>query len=161
MLEDAGLAVQLVSASQAKNLKGRPKTDRLDAMWLARLTQHRDAAALVRAARRDPGGAGLHPGPGQDLVAERTRVLQRLEKLLEDAMIKITSVTREGMTAMSSVAMVQALIAGERDPRVLADLAKAGVRGKTDALAEAWTGMFTSHHGAIARVPAGPGRVPR
>src|SRR4051794_1611271 len=40
VLEDAGLAVQLVSASQAKNLKGRPKTDRLDAMWLARLTQH-------------------------------------------------------------------------------------------------------------------------
>ena len=73
VLESVGLAVQLVSASQARNLKGRPKTDKLDAMWLARLTQLGDAAAQLRPAGRDPGGAGLHPGPDQDLVHERTR----------------------------------------------------------------------------------------
>ena len=63
VLESAGLAVQLVSASQAKNLKGRPKTDKLDAMWLARLTQWgmlRPSFVPPAAIRR---GAGLHPGP--------------------------------------------------------------------------------------------------
>jgi transposase len=151
VLEDAGLPVQLVSASQAKNLKGRPKTDKLDAMWLARLTQHGMLRpsfvppAQIRAVRDFTRAR-------QDLVAERTRVLQRLEKLLEDAMIKITSVAAEGMKAKSLVAMVAALTAGERDPHVLADLAKGRLRGKKDALAEALDGMFTSHHGAIARV---------
>jgi transposase len=151
VLEDAGLAVQLVSASQAKNLKGRPKTDRLDAMWLARLTQH----GMLRPSFVPPAAIRAvrdFTRARQDLVAERTRVLQRIEKLLEDAMIKITSVTREGMKAKSSVAMVQALIAGERDPRVLADLARGRLRGKKDQLAEALDGMFTSHHGAIAQV---------
>jgi transposase len=151
VLEDAGLAVQLVSASQAKNLKGRPKTDRLDAMWLARLTQH----GMLRPSFVPPAAIRAvrdFTRARQDLVAERTRVLQRLEKLLEDAMIKITSVAREGMKAKSSVAMVAALIAGERDPAALADLARGRLRGKKDALAAALDGMFTSHHGAIARV---------
>ena len=88
----------------------------------------------------------------QDLVHERTRCLQRLEKLLEDAMVKITSVVKDGMKAKSSVAMVQALIAGERDPRTLADLARGPLRAKRDALAEALDGMFDSHHGVIARM---------
>jgi transposase len=86
-----------------------------------------------------------------DLVAERTRCLQRLEKLLEDAMIKITSVARDGMKAKSVVAMVAALAAGQRDPRALADLAKGPLRGKRDQLAAALDGMFDSHHGVIAR----------
>jgi hypothetical protein len=60
----------------------------------------------------------------QDLVAERTRCLQRVEKLLEDAMIKVTSVAKDGMKAKSVVAMVAALAAGERDPGKLADLVK-------------------------------------
>jgi transposase len=85
-----------------------------------------------------------------DLVAERTRCLQRLEKLLEDAMIKITSVARDEMKAKSAAAMVAALAAGERDPRTLADLAKGPLRGKKDALAEALDGMFDSHHEVIA-----------
>ncbi len=62
VLESVGLAVQLVSASQARNLKGRPRTDKLDAMWLARLTQH----GMLRPSfvpPADPAGAGLHPGP--------------------------------------------------------------------------------------------------
>ena len=150
VLESVGLAVQLVSASQAKNLKGRPKTDKLDAMWLARLTQW----GMLRPSFVPPAAIRAvrdFTRARQDLVRERTRCLQRVEKLLEDAMIKITSVAADGMKAKSLVAMVQALIAGERDPRTLADLAKGPLRGKRDALAEALDGMFDSHHGVIAK----------
>jgi len=149
VFESLGLAVQLVSASQAKNLKGRPKTDKLDAMWLARLTQWgmlRPSFVPPAAIRRVRDFTRART----DLVAERTRCLQRLEKLLEDAMIKITAVAADGLKAKSVVAMVAALIAGERDPRALADLAKGPLRGKRDALAEALDGMFSSHHGVIA-----------
>ena len=151
VLESIGLAVQLVSASQAKNLKGRPKTDKLDAMWLARLTQW----GMLRPSFVPPAAIRAlrdFTRARQDLVRERTRCLQRLEKLLEDAMVKITSVVSDGMKAKSSVAMVQALIAGERDPRKIADLAKGPLRGKRDQLAEALDGMFDSHHGVIAQM---------
>ena len=151
VLEGIGLAVQLVSASQARNLKGRPKTDRLDAMWLARLTQWgmlRPSFVPPAAIRRVRDFTRART----DLVRERTRVLQRLEKLLEDAMIKITSVVTDGLKAKSPVAMVAALVAGERDPRTIADLAKGSLRGKRDQLAEALDGMFGSHHGVIARM---------
>jgi transposase len=151
VLESIGLAVQLVSASQAKNLKGRPKTDKLDAMWLARLTQWgmlRPGFVPPAAIRRMRDFTRART----DLVHERTRCLQRLEKLLEDAMVKITSVARDGLKAKSVVAMVQALIAGERDPRQLADLAKGPLRAKKDALAEALDGMFDSRHGVIAKM---------
>ena len=150
VLESAGLAVQLVSASQAKNLKGRPKTDKLDAMWLARLTQR----GMLRPSFVPPAAIRAvrdFTRARTDLVRERTRCLQRLEKLLEDAMVKITSVAKEGMKAKSAVAMVAALIAGERDPRKLADLARGRLRAKRDALAEALDGMFDSHHGVIAQ----------
>jgi len=149
VLESAGLAVQLVSASQAKNLKGRPKTDRLDAMWLARLTQQgmlRPSFVPPAAIRRVRDFTRART----DLVAERTRCLQRLEKLLEDAMIKVTAVASDGLKAKSVVAMVAALAAGERDPRKLADLARGPLRGKREALAAALDGMFDSHHGVIA-----------
>jgi transposase len=143
VFESLGLAVQLVSASQAKNLKGRPKTDRLDAMWLARLTQQgmlRPSFVPPAAIRRVRDFTRART----DLVAERTRCLQRLEKLLEDAMIKVTAVAKDGMKAKSVVAMVAALIAGERDPAALADLAKGPLRAKRDALAERRPGI-TSH----------------
>jgi transposase len=142
--------VQLVSASQARNLKGRPKTDKLDAMWLARLTQW----GMLRPSFVPPAAIRQvrdFTRARTDLVHERTRVLQRLEKLLEDAMVKITSVVSDGMKAKSAVAMVAALVAGERDPRAIADLAKGSLRGKRDALAEALDGMFDSHHGVIAQ----------
>jgi transposase len=150
VLESIGLAVQLVSASQARNLKGRPKTDKLDAMWLARLTQW----GMLRPSFVPPAAIRQvrdFTRARTDLVHERTRVLQRLEKLLEDAMVKITSVVSDGMKAKSAVAMVAALVAGERDPRTIADLAKGSLRGKRDALAEALDGMFDSHHGVIAQ----------
>ncbi len=67
-------------------------------------------------------------------------------------MVKITSVARDGLKAKSVVAMVAALIAGERDPHKIADLARGPLRGKRDALAEALDGMFDSHHGVIAQL---------
>src|SRR6266568_3758982 len=128
-------------------------------MWLARLTQHgmlRPSFVPPAAIRRVRDFTRART----DLVRERTRVLQRLEKLLEDAMIKITSVARDGLKAKSVVAMVAALTAGERDPRTLADLAKGPLRGKRDALAGALDGMFDSRHGGDRPAAAGPGRVP-
>jgi transposase len=150
VLESIGLAVQLVSASQAKNLKGRPKTGKLDAMWLARLTQ----LGLLRPSFVPPAVIRRvrdFTRAREDLVRERTRCLQRLEKLLEDAMVKITSVVTGGLKAKSAVAMVQALIAGERDPRAIAELAKGPLRARRDQLAEALDGVFASHHGVIAQ----------
>ena len=120
-------------------------------MWLARLTQR----GMLRPSFVPPAAIRAvrdFTRARTDLVRERTRCLQRLEKLLEDAMVKITSVAKEGMKAKSAVAMVAALIAGERDPRKLADLARGRLRAKRDALAEALDGMFDSHHGVIAQV---------
>jgi hypothetical protein len=119
-------------------------------MWLARLTQWgmlRPSFVPPAAIRRVRDFTRAR----QDLVAERTRCLQRVEKLLEDAMIKITSVARDGMKAKSVVAMVAALAAGQRDPGALADLARGPLRAKRDQLAQALDGMFDSHHGVIAR----------
>jgi transposase len=61
LLEAAGLAVQLVNAHDVKNAPGRPKTDKLDAVWLAKLTERGHAAALLRSPGRDPAAARLHP----------------------------------------------------------------------------------------------------
>jgi transposase len=118
-------------------------------MWLARLTQWgmlRPSFVPPAAIRRVRDFTRART----DLVHERTRCLQRLEKLLEDAMIKVTSVASDGLKAKSVAAMVQALVAGERDPRTLADLAKGPLRARKDTLAEALDGMFDSHHGVIA-----------
>jgi transposase len=150
VLEGLGLAVQLVSASQARQIRGRPKTDKLDAMWLARLTQ----LGMLRPSFVPPAAIRALRDLTRartDLVRERTRVQQRLEKLLEGAMIKITSVARTGLTSKSVVAMVAALTRGETDPRVLAELAKGPLRGRRAELAEALDGVFAAHHGVIAR----------
>nr|WP_221383353.1 transposase [Actinoplanes polyasparticus] len=80
-----------------------------------------------------------------NLVQERTRELQRLEKFLEDAGIKLTSVATQTL-GVSGRAMIEALIAGERDPQVLADLACARMRAKIPALRDALVGRFGDHH---------------
>jgi transposase len=150
VLEGAGLAVQLVNASQAKNLPGRPKTDRLDVIWQARLTEKgllRPSfvpPAPVRALR-DYTRARTH------LTQDRTRCWQRLEKLLEGALIKISAVASK-LTTLSARDMIEAMIGGERDARVLAALARGRMRAKHDALVEALTGMFDDHHGELARI---------
>jgi transposase len=150
LLEAAGCDVQLVSASQVRQLSGRPKTDRLDAMWLARLTEK----GLLRPSfvppaqireLRDYTRARTH------LVQDRTRCWQRLEKLLEDALIKVSAVASK-MTTVSVRDMIEALIGGERDPRVLAGLARGRMKAKHDALVEALTGVFDDHHAQIAQI---------
>jgi len=150
VLEACGLKVQLVQASQAKNLPGRPKTDKLDAMWLARLTE----MGLLR-----PGF--VPPKPIRDLrdytraraklVRERTRCWQRLEKLLEGALVKLSSVASK-LTTLSAQDMIRAMIAGERNPRTLALLARRTMKAKHDALVEALDGMFDDHHGELAQL---------
>jgi len=85
------------------------------------------------------------------VVRERGREYQRLEKLLEDAGIKLTSVATD-ISGVSGRAMLEALIGGQRDPAALADLAKARLRVKIPALTEVLTGRFTEHHAFLARL---------
>jgi transposase len=150
VLEACGLGVQLVNSSQAKNLPGRPKTDRLDAMWLARLTE----MGLLRASFVPPAAIRAlrdYTRARTRLTQERTRCWQRLEKLLEGALIKISSVASK-LTTLSAQDMVRALIAGERDPQVLAALARGKMKAKHDDLAGALDGMFGDHHGELAQL---------
>ncbi len=149
LLEDAGFEVLLVNARQVKNLPGR-KTDVSDAAWLAQLGAH----GLVR-------GSFVPPAPIRELrdltrartmmTRERGREIQRLEKLLEDAGIKLSSVASD-ITGVSGRLMLQALIDGQHDPAVLADLAKRRLRAKIPELVEALTGRFSDHHAFLARM---------
>jgi transposase len=150
VLEAAGLAVQLVNASQARNLPGRPKTDRLDAMWLARLTEK----GLLRPSFVPPAEIRVLRGYTRArtrLTQDRTRCWQRLEKLLEDALIKVSAVA-SALTTASARDMIGALIAGQRDPQVLAGLARGRMKAKHDALVAALTGMFEDYHGELAQL---------
>jgi len=149
-LEAAGLAVQLVNAAQAKNLPGRPKTDKLDAQWLARLTE----MGLLRASFVPPKAVRDlrdYTRMRARLVQERTRCWQRLEKLLEGALIKLSSVASK-LTTISAQDMIKAMIAGQRDPKVLAGLARTGMKAKHDDLVAALDGMFDDHHGELAQL---------
>jgi transposase len=150
VLEAAGLAVQLVNSSRARQLAGRPKTDRSDAQWLARLTE----MGLLRPSfvppaeireLRDYTRMRIH------LVHDRTRACQRLEKLLEGALVKLTSVA--SLATASAKAMIRAMIAGQRDPQALAALAQTSMKAKHDDLVRALTGMmFGDHPAHLARM---------
>ena len=148
VLEACGLAVQLVNAAQAKNLPGLPKTDKLDAQWLARLTE----MGLLRASFVPPKAIRDlrdYTRARTRLVQERTRCYQRLEKLLEGALVKLSSVASK-LTTESAKDMIKAMIAGQRDPKVLAGLARTRMKAKHDDLVEALDGMFDDHHGELA-----------
>ena len=148
VLEACGLAVQLVSAAQAKNLPGRPKTDKLDAMWLARLTE----LGLLRASFVPPKAIRDlrdYTRMRTRLIQERTRCFQRLEKLLESALVKVSSVASK-LTTISAQDMIKAMAAGQRDPQVLAALARTSMKAEREELAEALDGMFDDHHGELA-----------
>jgi transposase len=86
-----------------------------------------------------------------DLVADRTRVKHRIEKLLEDALVKLSTVATD-MFGVSGRAMMEALIAGQHNPRALAELAKGRMRTKQAELAEALNGRFTGHHACLLRL---------
>ena len=85
------------------------------------------------------------------LVQERTRCWQRLEKLLESALVKVSSVASK-LTTESAKDMVKAMIAGQRDPHQLAALARGRMKAKHDDLVEALDGMFDDHHGELAQM---------
>jgi transposase len=150
LLEAAGLHVQLVNARDVKNVPGRPKTDKLDTVWLTKLTER----GMLRPSFVPPRPIRVlrdYTRMRVDLTRDRTRNWQRLEKLLEDALIKVTSVASKLQT-MSTRDMVEALIAGQRDPQTLAALARGRLRSKHTALVEALTGQFDTHHGELARI---------
>jgi len=149
-LEAAGLVVQLVNSSQAKNLPGRPRTDKDDSQWIARLTE----MGLLRPSFVPPPEIRALRQYTRRLVhltQDRTRSWQRLEKLLEDALCKMTSVISKLAGSASARAMIEAMIAGERDPQVLAELALTRMRGKRPELVRAFTGMrFGDQHAFAA-----------
>jgi transposase len=148
LLDDA-LPVMLVNAAQVRNLPGR-KTDVSDAAWLADLGAH----GLVKP-------SFVPPAPIRQLrdltrtrtviTRERAREVQRLEKLLEDAGIKLSSVVSD-ITGVSGRAMLEALIAGQHDAAVIAELAQGRMRSKIPALTEALTGRFSAHHAFMVRL---------
>jgi transposase len=150
LLEAEGFACWLVNARDVKNVPGRPKTDKADAVWLAKVAER----GMCRPSL-------VHPRPirqlrdltryRRSLIHDRTREMQRVEKLLEDAQIKLSSVATDIFGA-SGRAMLEALIAGQRDPKVLAQLAKRRLRAKLAALEEALRGFFTDHHAVILRM---------
>ena len=148
LLEAHGLDPWLVNARDVKHLPGRPKTDVLDAVWLCKVAERqmlRPSFVPPRPIRvlRDLTRYRI------DLVAARTAEKNRVEKLLEGAGVKL-SVVASDIFGVSGRAMMAALIAGERDPAVLADLAKARMRAKITLLQEAFAGLpaggFAEHH---------------
>jgi transposase len=150
ILEAAGLKVQLVNARTVKNVPGRAKTDKNDAVWLAKLTERgmlRPSFVPPPQIRRLREFTRLRAS----LVHDRSRYWARLEKLLERAQIKISDVMSE-LNSVSGRAMIEALIAGERNPKTLAALARKSLRKKIPELIEALTGQFEDHHGELARM---------
>ena len=144
LLEAHGFQVWLVNARDVKHLPGRPKTDRLDAVWLAKVAERQ----MLRP-------SFVPPPPIRRLrdltryrvalVNERTAEKNRVEKLLEDAQIKL-SVVASDIFGVSGRDMMAALIGGQRDPKVLAQMARASMRTKIGQLEEAFVGRFSDHH---------------
>ena len=144
LLEAHGLDVWLVNARDVKHLPGRPKTDKLDAVWLCKVAERqmlRPSFVPPKPIRqlRDLTRYRI------DLLGTRTAEKNRVEKLLEDACIKL-SVVASDIFGVSGRAMMAALIAGERDPKVLAQLARARMRAKIGLLEDAFNGHFDNHH---------------
>ena len=143
------LPVELVNAKQARNIPCR-KSDVSDAAWLASLAAH----GLLRASfvppepirqLRDLTRTRKH------LSEERTRTFSRIDKVLQDAGIKLSSVSSK-MTTKSVRRILEAMIAGERDPKHLAGLVDPQMRKKEPQLVEALTGRFTEHHGFMVKL---------
>lgn len=153
LLEAGGLRIQLVNARDVKNVPGRPKSDTHDCVWLAKLTER----GMLRPSFVPPAAQRVlrdYTRTRVDLTRDRTRHWQRLEKLLEDALIKITTVASK-ITTVSVRDMIDALIAGERDSHRLADLARGTMRGKHRDLVRALDGRFDTHHAELATILLG------
>jgi len=139
-----------VNARDVKNVPGRSKSDKLDSVWLAKLTER----GMLRPSFVPPSEIRElrdYTRLRTDLTRDRTRYWSRLEKLLEDSLIKVSSVA-SSLDTRSVRDMLEALIAGERDPAVLAGLARGKMKAKRAALIEALTGWFDDHHAELARM---------
>lgn len=134
----------LVNARDVKHLPGRPKTDRLDAVWLCKLAERQ----MLRPSFVPPPPIRRLRDLTRyrvDLVGARTAERQRVEKLLEDAGVKL-SVVASDIFGVSGRAMMAALIAGEQDTMAMADLARGRLRAKRDELNAALKSRFSDHH---------------
>ena len=162
LLEATGLEVWLVNARDVKHLPGRPKTDVLDAVWLAKIAERQ----MIRPSFVPPSPIRLLRDLTRyraALVSDQTGEKNRVEKLLEDAQIKL-SVVATDIFGVSGRAMMAALIKGERDPQVLAQMARTAMRRKIPALQEAFVGRFSDHHAfllahMLARIDALAGDI--
>jgi transposase len=147
-LEGRFAEVWVCNAMHVKNVPGR-KTDLSDAMWLADVVAH----GMVKASFVPPPPIRALRDLSRYRKAQadaRTREIQRLDKVLQDACVKLTSVAST-VWSKSSRAMIEALIAGERDPEVLAGLALGRMRAKTNELIEALASNWRPHHSFMAR----------
>jgi len=162
-LEAEGSECVLADAKQVKNLPGRPKRDPADSRWLAACFE-RGAITPCFVATPEFRIIRLHTRYRRDLTEQRTREKQRAEKLLESAAIKVSSVLT-GLHGVTGRDIMGHLIAGETNPKVLAQLARRQARRKIPQLEEALDGaeFFTPAHAAllakvlqrIDRLPAG------
>ena len=146
------MEVWLLNAAHMKAVPGR-KTDVRDAEWIAQLLEH----GLLRPSMVPPPAIRqlrMLTRYRVQLMGDRTREAIRLEMMLEDASIKLSSVA-SSMTTLSARAILQAMIEGERDPLTLAQLAKGRMRSKIPDLAQALDGNFDDHHAQMARAILG------
>ena len=142
-LLEGNFEVLLVNSKHVKQVPGR-KTDVKDAEWLAELLSYGllKPSYIPGKPQRDLRDLTRHR---VKLVQERARIVNRVQKVLEHANIKLASVASDVM-GVSGRQMMAALMAGETDPAVMADLAKGRLRDKIPALEKALTGVVRPHH---------------
>jgi transposase len=148
LLESRGFDCELYNAAQVKALPGRPKTDRADAVWLARITER----GMISSSFVPPEPIRrlrTHTRYRRHLIQARTAGKQRPEKLLEDGHLKLSSVISD-IHGVCGRDMLDAIAAGQRSPAALAQLARGSMRGKIRRLEEALDcSFFTEQHAAV------------
>jgi transposase len=148
LLESRGFDCELYNAAQVKALPGRPKTDRADSVWLAKITER----GMISSSFVPPEPIRrlrTHTRYRRHLTQARTAEKQRVEKLLEDGHLKLSSVISD-IHGVSGRDMLDAIAAGQRDPHALAALARGSMRGKIRRLEEALDcSFFTDEHAAV------------
>lgn len=149
-LERRGFECSLYNSRQVKAQPGRPKTDKADAVWLARITEH----GWVRTGFVPPEEIRVlraHTRYRRRLIQERAAQKNRTGKLLEEGHLKLSSVISD-IHGVSGRAMLDALAAGERDPKALAQLARGRMRVKITRIEEALDcSFFTPALAALLR----------
>jgi len=148
VLESRGFDCELYNAAQVKALPGRPKTDRADSIWIAKITER----GMISSSFVPPEPIRrlrTHTRYRRHLTQARTAEKQRAEKPPEDGHLKLSSVISD-IHGASGRDMLNALAAGQRDPRALAQLARGTMRGKIRRLEEALEcSFFTDEHAAV------------